>query len=255
MLTVHDTRTGTPTPVSTDAVVTVVVAVGDPSPAGEWTAVRALLVADTLRRVLEDLHAARVAVAVVGPADDLAERVRGWGEAVSLRPAAGVFPTLAAAATALCRPIRITVTTDAAATGDPDTAGSVTLSVAPAHAEVAVAGIADAGPLRWVLLSRHYRTPVRVEESLPARAVDAVAGWRERLADYSHAPGGAIPRGWQQRVRVAADTDLDTPAVLGLVETLVDDTEVAEGAKFEALAWCDRILALDLACDLGRVRR
>ncbi len=50
----------------------------------------------------------------------------------------------------------------------------------------------------------------------------------------------------------ALDADLDTPAALRSLAGLAGDQEIPDGAKFEAFAYLDRFLGLDLARDVGR---
>jgi len=50
----------------------------------------------------------------------------------------------------------------------------------------------------------------------------------------------------------ALDDDLDTPAALATLSALAADPEIPDGSKFEAFAYFDRFLGLDLARDVGR---
>ena len=50
----------------------------------------------------------------------------------------------------------------------------------------------------------------------------------------------------------ALDADLDAPAALRSLGGLAGDQEISDGAKFEAFAYLDRFLGLDLARDVGR---
>jgi hypothetical protein len=46
--------------------------------------------------------------------------------------------------------------------------------------------------------------------------------------------------------------DLDTPAALRVLAELAGDPGVPDGVKFETFAAADRLLALDLARDIGK---
>jgi len=50
----------------------------------------------------------------------------------------------------------------------------------------------------------------------------------------------------------ALDADLDIPSALRSLAGLAGDQEIPDGAKFEAFAYLDRFLGLDLARDVGR---
>jgi hypothetical protein len=50
----------------------------------------------------------------------------------------------------------------------------------------------------------------------------------------------------------ALDADLDTSSALRSLAGLAGDQEISDGAKFEAFAYLDRFLGLDLARDVGR---
>jgi hypothetical protein len=53
-------------------------------------------------------------------------------------------------------------------------------------------------------------------------------------------------------ILTALDTDLDTPAALRGLAALAADPEIPPGSKFEAFAYLDSFLGLDLARDVGR---
>ena len=50
----------------------------------------------------------------------------------------------------------------------------------------------------------------------------------------------------------ALDDDLDSPAAVRSLHALAADAELPPGAKFEAFAYLDQLVGLDLARDVGR---
>jgi hypothetical protein len=53
-------------------------------------------------------------------------------------------------------------------------------------------------------------------------------------------------------ILTALDTDLDTAAALRTLAALAADPGIPPGSKFEAFAYADSFLGLDLARDVGR---
>jgi hypothetical protein len=51
-----------------------------------------------------------------------------------------------------------------------------------------------------------------------------------------------------------AFSDLDTTSLLALLHDLAHGADMPAGAKFETFLYADRVLGLDLARDIGRVR-
>jgi hypothetical protein len=121
---------------------------------------------------------------------------------------------------------------------------------------------ADADPpaVRLAMLSTHYRTPIEsggTRDAPDARDVldgpaERLRRWRELVAAWAGSPGKPMSAGYVAEATVAFEDDLDTPAVLSLLDRLADDPEVAPGAKFETIVHLDLILGLDLVSAIGR---
>jgi cysteinyl-tRNA synthetase len=61
-----------------------------------------------------------------------------------------------------------------------------------------------------------------------------------------------LPREQVDAIVACFDDDLDTPSALVRLDELARDASVADGAKFEAFAYLDRVLGLDLVREVGR---
>ena len=111
---------------------------------------------------------------------------------------------------------------------------------------------ADPLALRLALLQHPYRA------SLPLGRDDLVAAdtllkrWRELVSHWALSPSRPMCAEYVADFLAALDADLDTPSALRSLAGLAGDQEIPEGAKFEAFAYLDRFLGLDLARDVGR---
>jgi cysteinyl-tRNA synthetase len=106
--------------------------------------------------------------------------------------------------------------------------------------------------LRLALLSCPYREAVRLT---PAALSDAavLAGRRRRhVAEWATEPSRSIPPQAASVIRDAFDNDLDTVATLDLLRSMESRRDVPAGAKFETFLFVDRVLGLELPCEIGR---
>jgi hypothetical protein len=112
---------------------------------------------------------------------------------------------------------------------------------------------ADAEPsaVRLAMLSTHYRTPIEASQALDDPA-DRLRRWRELVAGWASSPGKPMCADYVAEAGAAFDDDLDTPAVLSLLDRLADDPEISPGSKFDTFVHLDLILALDLVSAIGR---
>ena len=112
---------------------------------------------------------------------------------------------------------------------------------------------ADADPpaVRLAMVSTHYRTPIEPGRALDVQA-DRLRRWREQVAAWANSPGKPMCADYVAQANAAFDDDLDTPAVLVLLDRLADDPEIPPGSKFETFVHLDLILALDLVSAIGR---
>ena len=111
----------------------------------------------------------------------------------------------------------------------------------------------DALAVRFALMSFLHDQSAGLDDSALARADQTMRCWRLRVAEWAESPSRPIPERVRSEVR-AAFSYLDTARVLGMIGELADDPSLEPGAKFETFAFADRIVALDLARDVGRPR-
>ncbi|MFG2942021.1 hypothetical protein [Streptomyces sp. NPDC048282] len=131
----------------------------------------------------------------------------------------------------------------------------VTVAVAPASGPDAdvLNRLADPAALRLALLDAPRRTAVH----LGAGALDAAARrlvrLRRSVAHWARSPSRPVPEKVRGRLREAWEDDLDVPAVLGVLHWMESQPEIPDGARFETCAHADRLLALELTRELGRL--
>lgn len=105
--------------------------------------------------------------------------------------------------------------------------------------------------VRLALLSFPYHQPADLTEEMLAEARATVGHWRLRVAQWAESPSKPVPAQIAGTVQSAFD-DLDTVSALALLRSLEADSDVPAGAKFETFLYVDRLLGLDLPCDIGR---
>jgi hypothetical protein len=223
---------------------------------------RVLLVADVLHRVVKDLHAGHVQLAVVRPstATETDDRLRlalpFTPEMFGIRPSLGVGDLLDPAAVFLGRGCDVVVepSTDARVSTPPHLGHSdepLSLRVGEVTGPVPAQG---REPLATRLaMLRHLRgDPVSLTAATIDQAEQTLREWRRSVAAWAEHPSAPMHRATIESARAALDDNLDVPAVLGLLHQLIENPAVPPGAKFETFVFLDQVLALDLARDLGQ---
>lgn len=204
---------------------------------------RLLLVADVLGRVAE-MRGLQVLTALAIAGDVAGSLAVAERAATAL----GVHPP---ATNAFDGPADVhLVTFDA---GADDARSGLVVRVAPADARLGDLGSAGHDPLavRLALLSFPYNEAADLAEHAHAAAEGMLSVWRQQVTLWAESPSRPVPASVREATRTALD-DLDTTAVITLLENLVLDADVPPGAKFEAFVYNDRVLGLDLARDIGR---
>lgn len=226
-----------------------------PIEATDISDLRALLAADVVSRI-QELRGQQVAVTHFSTETDptrRAERVRLGGLLGIHPPATQVVTGPGSPAPADLEDMSVVGPTDAPR----ETFGGVCLQVGRASVPEPMpqftgrAGI-DPLALRLALLDRPYRKEVSLSESDCLLAASALENWRQRVAAWAQAPSSPVPDTVRREVDARLDDDLDIPAVLALLPDVQDDRTVPPGAKFETLAFLDRVLGLDLARRVGQ---
>ncbi|MFJ4580635.1 hypothetical protein [Streptomyces echinatus] len=205
------------------------------------TALRVLLTADLLVRALE-LGGTPVWTTLTAPRDQ--PELRTAAERLAIRP----FEDGRDLASGLGDAQAIHV-------AQRDSGGSIgegpvmdVAQVAPAALE---ALLADPAAFRLALLAVPRSEPVRLDRAALDDAARCLARWRRAVAGWARRPSRPVPDEVRARLRAAWEDDLDVPAVLGVLRDVESAPGIPDGARFETYAYADRLLALDLARDLG----
>jgi hypothetical protein len=264
LLHLTDANSGTRVPVTRAAGSRLLrVGVDLPRPADEptFSQLRALVVADVLRRAAEAVHAAQTVVALAVPG--------GSGAPMSLAllpilhalqvPPPDVMAQSAEAATRkLGAQPDIWITLASAARPGPgdDPQPAVRLAIGDVDASADAPTLPDlletsASALRLALLADDRATPIKLTKASVDRAREWLHTLRRDMARWAHLPSAAIPAPVQTAITGFLDDDLDVPGLLAFLHDIAADPAVADGAKFEALAFADRMLALDLTAGLA----
>ena len=121
---------------------------------------------------------------------------------------------------------------------------------------VFLADLADRGldplALRLAFLEHRYRQQMNLTWDILGAADRALRRWRDRVADWADSPSAPMSARHAASIAAGFDDDLDTPAALRALRALERDDQIPPGSKFETFAHADRLLALDLARDVGR---
>jgi cysteinyl-tRNA synthetase len=122
---------------------------------------------------------------------------------------------------------------------------------------VLLADLADRGldPLavRLAFLEHRYRQQLNLTWQTLEAADGTLRRWRERVATWANEPSKPMCAGYSDTIFRGFDDDLDTPAALRALRELAKDDEIPAGSKFETFVAADRVLALDLSRDIGRL--
>ncbi|WP_077799657.1 hypothetical protein [Streptomyces sp. JHA26] len=238
MLRILDARTGEPVPAA--PVRRGFTRVEAHVPDRDTTGLRVLLVADLLVRALE-LDGTPVWALLTGA--EAGDGLRADAAALGIRPfeAGPGGPGGPAASQALH------VVREGAVVHE-----GTTVAVAPADpADPDTLAGADPYALRLALLERHRSTPVHLDAAALDDAGATLTRLRRAVAAWARRPSRPVPADVRDRLRAAWESDLDTPALLGVLRRAGTDPAVPDGARFETFAHADRLLGLDLTRDVG----
>jgi hypothetical protein len=111
--------------------------------------------------------------------------------------------------------------------------------------------LSDPAALRLALLSVPRAEPVRLDSGVLEEAAGRLARWRRAVAGWARQPSRPVPDEVRAQLRSAWEDDLDLPGVLQVLRDVESAPELPDGARFETYVYADRLLALDLARDLG----
>ena len=227
-------------------------------------ALRLLLVADVLRRLVEDLRGGQVLLAALEHESGSGATAATAANALWIRDPFTRTRSLAEAATSLGGRLSLVL--------EPAQAASAS-TVAPTSSRILQIGhvMTPSGwqattltselfrgheplALRLALLRFSHRGPAVLSTPRLRRADETLQRWRFKVAGWADMPSAPAPQDRLDAMRTALD-ELDTSTVLKLLHRLEVDPGVASGSKFETFAFLDRVLALDLCHFVGRRHR
>ncbi|MBO0818925.1 MAG: hypothetical protein J2P30_27635, partial [Actinobacteria bacterium] len=133
-------------------------------------------------------------------------------------------------------------------------AGSPAHRIEPGAARPPVSDLTGVDPLalRLAVLQHPYRTTLTLSRDDLVTADALLKRWRGLLQRWALSPSKPMCAEYVAEFLGALDADLDTPSALRSLAGLAGDQEISDGAKFEAFAYLDRFLGLDLARDVGK---
>ncbi|WP_371581863.1 hypothetical protein [Streptomyces sp. NBC_01314] len=240
MLRITDARTGEPAEIQR-----ALIRVHAHVPGDDPSALRVLLVADVLARALE--MGGSPVLLVGDPPAALRERADDLG----------IRPTEASGTRGGQRVLHV-LGPDGSTVGDHgegDGSGvvrsgtEVTVEVAPVTGTGGSAATGTA--LRLALLGHSRRTPVVLDATALAEAAHTLDHWRKAVAAWATRPSRPVPEPVRQALKDAWEDDLDVRAVLDVLRDVEGARDVPDGARFEAYAYADRLLGLELTREIG----
>ena len=136
--------------------------------------------------------------------------------------------------------------------GEP--AGSPAHRIQPGEVRPPVPDLSGVDPLalRLALLQHPYRAGLALGRDDLVAADTLLKDWRAKVSHWARSPSRPICAEYVADFLGALDAGLDTPSALRSLAGLAGDREISDGSKFEAFAYLDRFLGLDLARDVGR---
>nr|WP_145486163.1 MULTISPECIES: hypothetical protein [Streptomyces] len=215
------------------------------APAPGLTSLRVLLTADLLARALE-LNGLQAWPTAPGQSPKL----RPAADALAVRP----FEEAHGPGFAETGVVRVTAREADPAAGSDGPVVAVAPVVWAGGEEPPLSGpalLADPTALRLALLSVPHGETVTLDEATLRGAAERLAGWRRDVAGWARGPSRPVPEAVRTRLTEAWEDDLGMPGVLAALTAAAADPAVADGARFETFAYADRLLALELARDLG----
>lgn len=215
------------------------------APGPGLTSLRVLLTADLLARALE-LNGLQAWPTAPGQSPKL----RPAADALAVRP----FEEAHGPGFAETGVVRVTAGEADPAAGSDGPVVAVAPVVWAGGEEPPLSGpalLADPTALRLALLSVPHGETVTLDEATLRGAAERLAGWRRDMAGWARGPSRPVPEAVRTRLTEAWEDDLGMPGVLAALTAAAADPAVADGARFETFAYADRLLALELARDLG----
>lgn len=105
--------------------------------------------------------------------------------------------------------------------------------------------------LRLALLGAAHRTPADLTGPVLAAARTRLDRWRRVVRESARAPSRPLLADETEAAFAGFEDDLDAAAALAVLDGMAGRTDLAPGAVFETFVNLDRILALELAREVG----
>lgn len=226
-------------------------------------AVRLLLVADVLTRVLEQVLAGSVSIVTTGPAATTAAGVSSLARALNV----GNLVVEAARSTDPVTgdgpgPTDLLLTTGTLDHPDPEAPAGRRLAIGGVHwakqrnpSEAPDLHGREPLALRLALLRFVPTEPAQLSSARLNRAEETLDRWRFKVASWYEMPQRPAPTEVTSAMRDALARNLDTSGVLTMLHRLEADSATTSGAKYQVFTSLDRTLGLDLGRSIGRLRR
>ncbi|MFC5720753.1 hypothetical protein ACFP1Z_11315 [Streptomyces gamaensis] len=212
---------------------------------------RARLVADVLARATE-LYGGQALVGCTWPvttgrSDTERDAFEAQAAVLGIRPpAAAGTPEEVSAALGGPADVHITTRREAVARGLLVEIGTVVPYERPGPLGL------DALALRLALLDHPHRQPVSLTPEGLGTAERSIVRWRRSMAAWAQAPSKPMCAEYLGQALARLEDDLDVPGVLAVLDRVEADDALPAGSKFETFAHLDRVLALELAREIGR---
>jgi hypothetical protein len=220
--------------------------------------VRLLLAADVVRRVVEDLCVGQAWLAVVARQANANSPLRNYARGMGVREPAAWVTSTDRAQVALAGPPAIVVASECQqldATSTHPAVMRVGTVAAPPWTASSLLQDHEPAAIRLALLRFGPGDPASLSIARLRRAEETLQRWRSKVADWADMPSAPAPTIHLDALRNALMSGFDTAAALTLLHRVEIDHTVVSGSKFETFVYADRVLGLDLAHLVGRVRR
>lgn len=222
-----------------------------------WTALRLGLLADVLRRAIQEHLGCRAAVVVVPGPKPPRHTNSELTRALMIEEPLAVVGSHDEAVEALAGPPDVVVTHGARPITPPPpfVVGAQASALSEGGSVDAVLErCADPLAVRLALLRFPPTTPAALSLARLHRADETLQRWRFKVAGWADMPTGPSMGGDSARRELLPG--LDTGRILTLLHRVEIDPRIASGSKFASFARHDQVLGLDLCrIVLGRYRR
>jgi hypothetical protein len=223
-------------------------------------AIRVMLVADVVGRIIEHLLSGQAFLVVLGDDERTNARLSAAAAQMAIREPTTWLTSNDGMPASLGRGVDMAVVT-ASPRDDarrlmaaPERLLRVGAVSSPEHTSVDLLNAWDPSAVRLALLRIPFHEEARLSLARLHRAGETLQRWRYKVADWADLPSAPASSALLETARNRLVTDLDAGSVLTLLHRLEMAHDVPGGSKFESFMYLDRILAVDLARLIGKRR-